>query len=233
MALIHILEDDETFARSVQGVLERRNHEVRVFTTPHAMFYQLAKAQPRCAIIDWMLPEMMGVDVVRRLRQQMGRNVGLMMLTAMDAEKNVVEALEAGADDYIVKPGTSAVLTARVEALLRRLAPEAATLAKRFEVGPYLLDFAMQSVTIEGRPVELTPREFDLAWTLFGSPSRLFTKQELLAAIWGKNSEFGFHTIAQHVYTIRKKLNLSEHGFKLLAVYASGYRLEFPDGLAA
>lgn len=229
MALIHLLEDDEIFAQSVQGVLQRRNHEVQYFTTPHAFFYQLTKQQPRCAIIDWMLPEMIGVDVVRRLRQQMGRNVGVIMLTAIDAEQNVVEALGAGADDYIVKPGTSAVLSARVDALLRRLGEETATTAKRIEIGPYVLDFTQQSVRVTGEPVELTPREFDLAWTLFCSPSRLFTKQELLAAIWGRNSEFGYHTIAQHVYSVRKKLALAEHGFKLLAVYASGYRLEWPE----
>jgi DNA-binding response OmpR family regulator len=232
MALIYLLEDDEIFASSVQGVLQRRNHEVQCFTTPHAFFYQLTKQSPRCAIIDWMLPEMMGVDVVRRLRQQSGRNVGVVMLTAMDAERNVVEALQAGADDYIVKPGTSAVLTARLEALLRRMGEETATTAKRIEVGPYVLDFAQRAVWLNGAPLELTPREFDLAWTLFCSPSRLFTKQELLAAIWGKNTEFGYHTIAQHVYSVRKKLALAENGFRLLAVYASGYRLEWPEKLS-
>jgi DNA-binding response OmpR family regulator len=232
MALIHLLEDDEIFAQSVQGALQRRNHEVLCFGTPHAFFYQLSKQAPRCAIIDWMLPEMIGVDVVRRLRQQMGRNVGVIMLTAIDAEQNVVEALNAGADDYIVKPGTGAVLGARLDALLRRLGDETSTTTKHMSAGPYTLDFALRTVQMEGERVDLTPREFDLAWTLFCSPSRLFTKQELLAAIWGKNSEFGYHTIAQHVYSVRKKLALAEHGFKLLAVYASGYRLEFPEALS-
>lgn len=232
MALIHVLEDDDIFAGSVQRALSA-NHDVQCFATPHAFFYQLSKLQPRCAIIDWMLPEMIGVEVVRRLRQIAGRSIGVIMLTAIDAEQNVVEALEAGADDYIVKPGTNAVLNARVDALLRRLGAEPATTAKRIVVGPYTLDFAMQSVTVDGQAVELAPREFDLAWTLFCSPSRLFTKQELLAAIWGKGGEFGYHTIAQHVYAVRKKLALADHGFKLLAVYATGYRLEWPEGLVA
>jgi DNA-binding response OmpR family regulator len=112
------------------------------------------------------------------------------------------------------------------------LGEENTTNAKRIEIGPYVLDYTQQQVLVDGIAVELTPREFDLAWTLFCSPARLFTKQELLAAIWGKNSEFGYHTIAQHVYSVRKKLALVEHGFKLLAVYASGYRLEWPEGLA-
>jgi DNA-binding response OmpR family regulator len=230
MALIHLLEDDDIFAGSVQAVLARAGHDVHCFVTPHAFFYQLGKMPPRCAIVDWMLPEMIGVDVIRRLRQQVGRGVGVIMLTAIDAEKNVVEALEAGADDYLVKPGTNAVLTARVDALLRRLASDLATTAKRFTVGPYTLDFALQTVTLNGSRVELAPREFDLTWTLFSSPSRLFTKQELLASIWGRSGEVGHHTIAQHIYAVRKKLCLAEHGFKLLAVYATGYRLEWPDG---
>jgi DNA-binding response OmpR family regulator len=233
VALIYILEDDDIFAQSVQGVLERSNHEVLCFGTPHSFFYQLTKRAPRCAIVDWMLPEMVGVDVIRRLRQQLGRNVGVVMLTAVDAEQNVVEALQAGADDYIVKPGTSNVLSARIDALLRRLGEETATTAKRMEVGPYVLDFSQRSVRLKGEQIELAPREFDLAWTLFCSPSRLFTKQELLAAIWGKSSEFGYHTIAQHVYAVRKKLALADNGFKLLAVYASGYRLEWPEGVSA
>jgi DNA-binding response OmpR family regulator len=104
VALIHLIEDDEIFARSVQVVLERRNHEVHFFTTPHAFFYQLTKQPPRCAIVDWMPPEMIGVEVVQRLRQQMGRSVGVTTLTAVDAEQNVVEAPSAGADDYITSP---------------------------------------------------------------------------------------------------------------------------------
>jgi DNA-binding response OmpR family regulator len=229
MALIHVLDDDKQFSQAVQTALQGQSHQVRCFDTPHAFFYQLSKEQPRCALIDWALPEMQGVDVVRRVRRQAGRKLGLIMLTAMDGEENVVQALSAGADDYIVKPGPQAVLAARVDALLRRLAEEPAARDQRIELGPYVLDFAQQTVCVCGEPVELTPRELDLAWTLFSCPSRLFTKQELLSAIWGKNCAHGYHTISQHVYSIRKKLSLADHGFKLLAVYASGYRLQCPD----
>jgi DNA-binding response OmpR family regulator len=229
MALICFLDEDESFAGSVEAALGQHGHEVHRFATPHAFFCQLDKLQPRCAIVDWMLKDMIGVEVVRRLRRQLPGDAGIVILTPINTDSQVVAALEAGADDCIVKPGTNAVLAARVSALMRRLGAEPATKARRIAAGPFVLDFAMQSVRIGGAPVDLTPREFDLAWTLFSNPSRLFTKQELLAAIWGRNTEFGHQTISQHVYSVRKKLALAKHGFKLLAVYASGYRLEYPQ----
>jgi two-component system, OmpR family, phosphate regulon response regulator PhoB len=170
---------------------------------------------------------MTGVDVVARVRQLLGRSVGVLMLTGLDSEQSVVTALQTGADDYVVKPSTDAVLLARVEALLRRSSRAAP--ASVISIGPYRFEFAQQAASIGGQQVELTPREFDLAWTLFSQPARLITKDELQAAIWGKGSDLGHHTIAQHVYLLRKKLELSKFGARLVAVYASGYRLELPD----
>jgi DNA-binding response OmpR family regulator len=228
MALICFLDDDESFAGSAEAVLGEQGHEVHRFDSPHSFFDQLDKLQPRCTIVDWMLKDMIGVEVVRRLRRQLPSGTGIVILTPIGTDSQVVAALEAGADDCIVKPETSAVLAARVGALMRRLGAEPATTRRRVAAGPYLLDFAMQSACVDGMRVDLTPREFDLAWTFFSNPSRLFTKDELLAAIWGRNRQFGHHTIAQHVYSVRKKLALGAHGFKLLAEYASGYRLEWP-----
>lgn len=228
MASIYLLEDEPECARVTQALLTRHGHDVLWFDTPHALFYQLGKHKPACVLVDWVLPEMPGIDVVVRVRQLLGRTVGILMLTAMDAEQSVVQALCTGADDYVVKPCADAVLLARVDALLRRLAPPRSP-STCIEVGPYRLDYALQQVTLAGQLVELTPREFDLAWMVFSHPSRLITRQELQAAIWGKNSELGSHTLAQHVYTVRKKFQLAKFGAKLVAVYASGYRLDLPS----
>jgi DNA-binding response OmpR family regulator len=232
MALIHILEDDDACACALSELLSRQGHEVERFSTPHGFFYQLSKFPPRCAIVDWMLPEMSGFEVVKRTRQQVGGRVGIIMLTALDAEAKALAALAAGADDYLVKPTTDALLAARIEALLRRLVPAQVAMAKQIELGPYVLDLCTRKASIDGCDAQLAPREFDLAWTLFAQPSRLFTKDELLASIWGKHTEFGDHTIAQHVYALRKKLALVDHGFRLLSVYATGYRLEWADAPA-
>jgi DNA-binding response OmpR family regulator len=227
MAWIYMVEDDADIARRVCDLLERNGHQTLWFDTPHKLFYQLGKKSPALLIVDWVLPEMTGVDVVSRVRQLLGRSVGVLMLTGHDSEQSVVTALQTGADDYVVKPSTDAVLLARVEALLRRSAQAAP--ASVISIGPYKFEFAQQAATVGGQPVELTPREFDLAWTLFSQPARLITKDELQAAIWGKGSDLGHHTIAQHVYLLRKKLELSKFGARLVAVYASGYRLELPD----
>lgn len=232
MAVVYVVEDDADLAARVCALLQARGHEAHGFDTPHKFFYQLRKRTPACVLVDWVLPELPGIDVVARVRQLLGPSVGVLMLTAVDSEDSIVRALQTGADDYVIKPMADAVLVARVEALLRRLSPRTAP-ASVLESGPYRFDFAAQRALVQGADVELTPREFDLAWTLFAQPARLVTKQELQSAIWGKNSEFGYHTIAQHVYSVRKKLELARHGVRLVAVYASGYRLELPEAWAA
>ena len=227
MTQIHILEDDEACAGALAELLIRQGHEPKCFAAPHEFFYQLSKMPPRCAIVDWMLPEMSGLEVVKRTRQLMGGQMGIILLTALDDDDKAIAALGAGADDYLVKPTTDVLLAARLEALLRRLVPMQVAMAKRIELGPYALDLSTRSACIDERDVGLAPREFDLAWTLFAQPSRLFTKDELLGMIWGKQAEFGAHTIAQHIYALRKKLELVDHGFKLQSVYGTGYRLEW------
>jgi two-component system, OmpR family, phosphate regulon response regulator PhoB len=229
VAQIHILEDDEAFSAGLAELLTRQGHEVMCFATPHQFFYQLSKLPPRCAIVDWMLPEMNGLEVVRRARQLVGQQMGLLLLTALDAEDKAIAALGAGADDYLVKPVADGLLAARIEALLRRLVPMQVSMAKQIELGPFTLDLPTRVATIEGRDVGLAPREFDLAWVFFAQPSRLFTRDELLALIWGKHSAYGAHVVAQYVYALRKKLELVEHGFRLQSVYATGYRLEWLD----
>jgi DNA-binding response OmpR family regulator len=231
LALIYLLEDDPDCSACVEQWLVRAGHQVKVFARPHEFFYEVSKQAPRCAVVDWRLPEMEGIDVVGRLRQLLSAGVGIVMLTGLDTEESVVRALKAGADDYIVKPGSESVVAARIDALLRRMTPAASTLTQ-IDRPPYRLDFARREVSVEGRPVELAPREFDLAWILFSEPARLFTRQELLASVWGRNHEAGVHTVAQHVYLIRRKLALTEHGFRLNAVYGTGYRLELPPAEA-
>jgi DNA-binding response OmpR family regulator len=229
MTQIHILEDDEACAGALAELLIRQGHEPKCFGAPHEFFYQLTKLPPRCAIIDWMLPEMSGLEVVKRTRQLVGGQMGIILLTSLDDEKRAIAALGAGADDYIVKPATDLLLATRLDALLRRLVPTQAAMATRLELGPYVLEFGTLRASIDGRDAGLAPREFDLAWTLFAQPSRLFTKDELIGLVWGRQTDFDMHTIAQHVCALRKKLELVAHGFRLQSVYGTGYRLDWVE----
>jgi DNA-binding response OmpR family regulator len=227
VCLIYLLEDDASFGERVLNLLSGGGYEVQWFKRPHDLLYQVGKLPPRVVIVDWILPELSGIEVVRRLRHLLGNSVGALMLTGLDSEDHVLQALSAGADDYVVKPSSEAMLLARVQTLVRRLSTNNQSPPQIIESNGYRFEFASRHAWLNGQPIELAPREFDLAWLLFSNPGRLFTKQELLALIWGKGSSLGYHTISQHVYSLRKKLDLSAHGIQLLSVYASGYRLEF------
>lgn len=230
MPTIHLLEDDAEGSGDLADVLGRSGCDTQRFHAAHDYFYQLSRRPPRCVVVDWTFSHISGLEIVQRTRQLLGDHVGIVMLTVgqndAQSDEQALVALGAGADDCVAKPTRSALLAARIAALLRRLVPAQVAAARRLSVGAYTLDLASRTVTIDGEDARLAPREFDLAWVLFSQPSRLLTKEELLALIWGRQSEFGAHTIAQHVYALRKKLEFDAHGFALQSVYASGYRLE-------
>jgi DNA-binding response OmpR family regulator len=226
MPTIHILEDETRSRGSLCGLLEQRGHATHNLANAHDYFYRLNKQPPRCVVVDWSFSDISGMEIVQRTRQLLGGHVGLIMLTDTEREDQAVLALDAGADDCFARPARNALLVARIEALLRRLVPAQVAEAKRLSVGPYTLDLGRRRITVNGIDAGLAPREFDLAWILFSQPSRLLTKDELLALIWGKRAETGAHTIAQNIYALRKKLAFAGNGFELQSVYASGYRLE-------
>jgi DNA-binding response OmpR family regulator len=224
---IYLLEDDTDFAIHIADRLRGRGYIVRIFHHPHELFYETSKEIPTLFIVDWMLPEMLGLDVVKRIRQKIGKNVAVMMLTQMDTEEHIVSALEAGADDFVVKPASGEEFCARVVALVRRYQPTVEAVEK-IELGPYTLVFDIQTVTLQGQPIELAPREFDLGWMFFSNTGRLLSKSELLAAVWGRHSNSSDHTLTQHIYALRKKLALADNGFRLTSIYGTGYRFEQP-----
>jgi DNA-binding response OmpR family regulator len=232
MSAIHVLEHAPSGPDTLAGLLTRGGFDAQAFDTAHDYFYQLAKRPPRCLIVDWMFSHIGGIEIVQRTRELLGAHVGIIMVIERACEETSLAALRAGADDCITRPVKSALLAARVEALLRRLGSAPAAQARRLVVGPYALDLGSRTVTVDDIDAGLAPREFDLAWLLFSKPSRLLTREELLALLWGRDARAGAHTITQHVYALRKKLDFSEHGFALQAVYGTGYRLERLTGPA-
>jgi DNA-binding response OmpR family regulator len=225
--VVFLLEDDEPFAQHIADRLRMRGYVVRVFHEPHALFYEVTKEIPTLFIVDWMLPQMLGLDVVKRIRQKIGKSVAIMMLTQMDSEEHIVSALEAGADDFVVKPATGDEFCARVTAVVRRYLPKTEAIEK-LVVGPYALVFDIQMITVQENPIDLAPKEFDLAWIFFANVGRLLSKSELLASVWGRHVEASDHTLTQHIYALRKKLALTDHKFRLTSVYGTGYRFEQP-----
>ena len=228
-----LLEDNLHEAAFFASCLAERGHHVVHFERAVDLFDAIHAERPHAVVLDWMVPEVDGFVTLRRVRELCGAGLPIIMLSGLDKAEAIVQAFEAGADDYLLKPMTRAVLIARLESLMRRLGPAGATPARPQRLvltnGPYHLDFHAHRMEIDGDPVLLTPKELDLAWVLFNNAERFISKAELIACVWGKRAEISPHTVTQHVHVLRSKLKLRDHGFQLSAVYGSGYRLSAPS----
>ena len=221
-----VIDDDSTVADVVAVYLERAGMET-LRARDGAEGLELAVAErPDVVLLDLMLPEMDGLEVCRRLRlRQPGSAV--IMVTARGEEQDRVLGLEIGADDYVTKPFSPRELVLRVQALLRRLdrGPEPAP-APRAEVvdGDLTLDSAGRRVSLAGREVALTAREFDLLAWFVQHPGQVFTRAELMAAVWGW--EFGDEsTVTVHVRRVREKVEPNPSDpHRLVTVFGVGYR---------
>ena len=172
------------------------------------------------------------IPVLRWLREDRSNDTPVIFVTARDAEGDIVEALNNGADDYLVKPVRRLELMSRIEAVMRRARPSAK--GTTLEVGPYVFDLNHKHVTVDGEPVELTDKEYDLSVFLFRNIGRLLSRGHMLEAVWGRTANLATRTVDTHVSRVRSKLNLRpESGFRLVPTYNYGYRLEQLDDEAA
>jgi DNA-binding response OmpR family regulator len=226
---IALLEDDADQAALVTLWLTDAGHQVTHFLAGDALLAELRQARFDLFVLDWLVPGLSGIDVLKQLRAQ-GITLPVLFLTQFDNEQKVVEALEAGADDYVAKPALRAVLVARVRALLRRSGGDAPA---EVEFGEYRTDSANRSVIVGGSPVVLTEREFELAKYLLARFGKVVTRAELLKNVWRIAAEgLETRTIDTHMSKLRKKLGLDGgHGIKLTSIYNHGYRLESVDPL--
>jgi len=198
---VHVLlvEDDRRFARLLAGRLEGECFSVSLaFTGPEGL--RAVGEGAGLAIVDVMLPELDGIRLVRALREN-GSDLPVLMLTARDGVEDRVEGLRAGADDYLVKPFAFSELLARIEALTRR-----AGTARRLSYGPVAMDVAAHRVTVNGGPVELTPKEFDLLECLLRASGRVLSRAEIKEYVW----DFGFDAptkiVDLYVHYLRRKM---------------------------
>ena len=174
--------------------------------------------------MDVMLPGTDGLAVSRNLRQRKV-STPILMLTARDAVDDRVSGLEAGADDYMVKPVRRQELLARVHALLRRAYPREET--KQLSFPPFEIDIERSEVRKNGEKVELTPKEFELTVALFRNIGRLMSRGHLQETVWGRTGDLATRTVDTHVSQMRKKLDLRpESGYRVVPIYNYGYRLE-------
>jgi len=225
MSLVLVVEDEVDLSQVIRDRLVADGHEVVVALSGEAAMAAVSRRMPDVVLLDWMLPDMDGLAVCRRLRQQ--HLVPIIMVTARGDEVDRVLGLEVGADDYLVKPFSMRELLARVRAMLRRVDLEGRRQGgggspEKIQVGPLSVDPDSHVATIDGRPMHLTRKEFDLLTVLVANPGRAFSREFLVERIWGSDFEGFDRAVDTHVTRLRKKLG--SLGDRIVTVWGVGYR---------
>ena len=233
---IALLEDDVVLGTMMQHWLEAAGHSVHNFTSGKAIVREASRESFDLFMLDWHVPDLSGEEVLRWLRETQQSTVPVLFATSRDSEEDIVAALQAGADDYMVKPVRRLELLARVESLVRRTRPKQPD-AEPILIGPYAINLVDRVVSLDGKPVEMTDKEYDLTVFLFRNIGRLISRGHLSESVWGRSSDVQSRTVDTHVSRMRKKLELGPaRGVRLTPVYNFGYRLEkvsVPDELPA
>jgi DNA-binding response OmpR family regulator len=203
--LVLVVEDERAIADLVRLYLARDGFGVHVEHDGRAGLAAARRLRPVACVLDIALPALSGTEICRQLRQD-GDWTPVLFLTARDDEVDRVVGLELGADDYVTKPFSPRELVARVRAVLRRAGGPPDEQERVRRVGRVTLDPGRREVTVDGAPVALTSTEFDLLAHLMGRPGRVFTREELLASVWGYAALAGTRTVDVHVAQVRGKL---------------------------
>jgi phosphate regulon transcriptional regulator PhoB len=222
-----VVEDEPDIRNLIVHHLTRDGFRCRTAATGAEALTRVRAAAPDLVVLDLMLPEMNGLEVCRRLRgDPTTAAVPIIMLTAKTDEVDRVVGLEMGADDYVAKPFSPKELVARVRAVLRRARPGEPV--RPLGVGGVSLDTSRHVVTVDGRPVELTPKEFDLLHALLEAAGRVLSREHLLNRVWGyaRADEIESRTVDVHIRRLRAKLGAEER--RIVTIKGVGYRFE-PD----
>ena len=224
--LIAILEDDSTQAEFLSFWLKNSRYDVELFATGVDLLAQLGRQPFDLFVVDWILPDTSGDQVITDIRERLGWDIPILVATSRDGEDEIVEGLSVGADDYLCKPIKPREFIARVETLLRRFKPGDSPSSIEYAI--YELNHQYQQVRREGQLIDLTQKEFDLAWYLFSNPGRLFSRTHLLHKIWGRDAtDMDTRTLDTHVSRLRRKLLLESGACcEIRSVYGYGYRLQ-------
>lgn len=222
---ILVMEDEDALATLLQYNLEKEGYEVTVAADGEEGMLQLEERTPDLVLLDWMLPKLSGIEACRRIRgRPETRNLPIIMLTARGEETDRVRGLDTGADDYMTKPFSMTELTARIRAVLRRIRPGLAD--DRVNHADIIMDRVAHRVSRAGREVHLGPTEFRLLDHFLKHPGRVFSREQLLDAVWGSDVYVEARTVDVHVGRLRKALNVEGTVNPIRTVRSAGYSLD-------
>ena len=220
-----LVEDDLALAELLEYRFESEGYDVRVTGDGDEALVLAAEEAPDLVILDWMIEGTSGIEVCRRLRRDKATaHVPIIMLTAREAEDDRVRGLDTGADDYVTQPFSPRELLARVAAVLRRVRPALA--GEALEVGDLRLDPVAHRVERKGQAVRLGPTEYRLLRFFMEHPRRVFSRGQLLDAVWGNDSDIGERTVDVHIRRLRQAIALPQAADPIRTVRSAGYALE-------
>lgn len=226
---ILLVEDDPSLIELVRYNLEAADFDVAVEMDGDGGLMAIRERDFDLVILDWMMPNMSGIEVVRQIRRMNDkRATPVIMLTARGEETDKIRGLDAGADDYVVKPFSPAELVSRVRALLRRSTPDMGAETLAYE--DLEMDLVSHKVTRGGRSVHLGPTEYRLLRVLMENPNRVYSREQLLDKAWGQNIYVEIRTVDVHVRRLRRAINIDGKPDLIRTVRGSGYALDVGPG---
>ncbi len=220
-----VVEDEAALVELLRYNFEKEGFRVTTATDGEAALVTVAEAKPDLVVLDWMLPHVSGLEVCRQLRRKSEtRDLPIIMLTARGEEADRVRGLEVGADDYVAKPFSPSELIARVRAVLRRAKPSSAQDLLTF--GGLVMDLSAHRVLRDGRSIHLGPTEFRLLRFLLERPGRVYSREQLLDAVWGRDIYVEPRTVDVHIRRLRKAINAPGEIDLIRTVRSAGYALD-------
>lgn len=223
---VAVLDDDPLQVEAITAVVENAGLRPTGFSRANALISALRRDTFDLLIIDWQLPDRSGLEVLAWARMNLDPTPPMLLVTSRADDEDVVAGLNAGADDYLSKPVSPEVLTARVKALLRRAYAPASSMRAETHAG-LVFDASAETVVRDGEAVVLTAKEFALARLLFRNLNRALSRAYMVEAVWGSEPTLTSRSLDMHISRVRTKLGLRpENGFHLKPVYSYGYRLE-------
>ncbi len=228
--LILVVEDEEAIASMITYNLQKEGFKYKVANDGEEALIAVNETRPDLILLDWMLPSLSGIEVCKALRKSSDtRNIPIIMLTAKGEETDMLTGLDSGSDDYIVKPFSPSQLVARIKAVLRRIRPALSQNVLEFE--GLQLDQSTQRVSYKGKEVNLGPTEFRILRHFMEHPEHVFSREQLLDAVWGHDIYVEVRTVDVHIRRLRKALAEVNQALEniIRTVRSAGYSLQKLD----